>query len=199
MRSFPICHELVIPRRSDRHAIAVEFVGCDPVLWRRPVITRMRSSVLPSFARSGSTNEDLRTRRHRPVVFYHRVRLTIETSIVKLSERGTLMEGDMIRLAAPDLVLRIVCARMVSIAFDLEFTSMHAYDRAVDTPSLGIPAYAIMDLEGLRHGRSIRCRPRTAKEAVLVLGERHEHSNWCPACRFLEIAAFWVPASETLL
>lgn len=109
------------------------------------------------------------------------------------------MEGDMIRLAAPDLVLRIVCARMVSIAFDLEFTSMHADDRAVDTPSLGIPAHAIMDLESLRHGRSIRCRPRTAKEAVLVLGERHEHSNWCPACRFLEIAAFWVPASETLL
>jgi hypothetical protein len=81
----------------------------------------------------------------------------------------------MVRFVALDFVLWSVCTRMVSIAFDLEFTSMYAYDRAVDTPSLGIPAYAIMDLEGLRHDRSIRCRQRTAKEAVLALGERHQH------------------------
>ena len=97
----------------------------------------------------------------------------------------------MVRFVALDFVLWSVCARMVSIAFDLEFTSMHADDRAVDTPSLGIPAHAIMDLEGLRHDRSIRCRQRTAKEAVLALEERHAASNWYPACRFLEIAVFW--------
>lgn len=90
----------------------------------------------------------------------------MEASIAKLGERGVLVEGDMIRLAALDLVLWIVCARMVSVAFDLELASMHAGDRAADAPRLGIPVHPIMYLEVLRHGRSIRCRRRTAKEAV---------------------------------
>ena len=90
-------------------------------------------------------------------------------SIAKLGERGAPVEGDMIRLAALDLVLWIVQARVVGIAFDLELASMHAGDRAADAPRLGIPAHAIMYLEALRHGGSIRCRRRTAKEAVLAL------------------------------
>jgi hypothetical protein len=50
----------------------------------------------------------------------------MEASIAKLGKRGSLVEGDMIRLAALDLVLWIVRARMVGIAFDLELASMHA-------------------------------------------------------------------------
>jgi hypothetical protein len=113
------------------------------------------------------------------------------TSIVKLGERGTLVEGDMVRLAALDLVLWIVGARMVGIAFDLELASMHASDRATDAPGLGFPAHAVMDLEVLRHGRSIRCRRRTAKQAVLALNsdliERHEHANRCAPYRFPKV------------
>ena len=90
-------------------------------------------------------------------------------SIAKLGARRTLVEGDMIRLAALDLVLWIVRARTVGIAFDLELVSMHAGDRAADAPRLGIPAHAIMGFEDLRHGRSIRCRRRTSKKAVLAL------------------------------
>ena len=85
------------------------------------------------------------------------------TSIVKLGERDTLVKGDVVRLAALDLVLRIVCARMMGIAFDPELASMHAGDRAADAPRLGVPTHAITDIEGFRHGRSIRCRKRTAK------------------------------------
>ena len=55
----------------------------------------------------------------------------------------------MIRLAALDLVLWIVRARMMGIALDLELAGMHAGDRAADAPRLGIPAHAIMDLEAL--------------------------------------------------
>ena len=73
-------------------------------------------------------------------------------SIAKLGKRGSLVEGDMIRLAALDLVLWIVRARVVGITFDLELASMLAGDRAADSPRLGIPAHAIMDLEALRHG-----------------------------------------------
>ena len=79
-------------------------------------------------------------------------------SIAKLGERGTLVEGDMIRLAALDLVLWIFRARMVGVALDFELASMHAGDRAADAPRLGIPAHAIVDIEGLRHGGSIQCR-----------------------------------------
>lgn len=76
------------------------------------------------------------------------------TSIAKLGERGTLVEGDMIRLAALDFVLWIVRARMVLIALDLELANMDADDRAADAPRLGIPAHPIMDIEILRHGCS---------------------------------------------
>jgi hypothetical protein len=75
----------------------------------------------------------------------------------------------MVRLAALDLVLWSVRARMVGVAFDLEIASTNADDRATDAPRLGTPAHAIMDLEALRHVRSIRCRRRTVKEAVLAL------------------------------
>lgn len=111
-------------------------------------------------------------------------------SIAKLGERGTLVEGDMISLAALDLVLWIVRA------FDLELASMHAGDCAADAPHLGIPAHAIMDLEVLRHGCWIRCRRRTAKGAVLALNsdllERHEHSNRCASYRFLKNRAIFL-------
>lgn len=80
-------------------------------------------------------------------------------SIAKLGERGALVEGYMIRLAALDLVLRIVRARMVRIAFDLEVASMDAGDRAAGAPCLGIPAHSITDLECLRQGCPIR-RPK---------------------------------------
>jgi hypothetical protein len=89
-------------------------------------------------------------------------------SIAKLGERGALMEGDMIRLAALDFVLWIVRARMMGVAFDLEIASIHAGDRAADAPRLGIPAHAIMDLEVLRHRCPIRCRSGTAKEAAVL-------------------------------
>ena len=90
----------------------------------------------------------------------------MEASIAKLGQRGTLVEGDMIRLAALDFVLWIVRACMVGIAIDLELAGMHAGDRAADAPRFGIPAHAIMDIEVLRQGCSIRCRRRTANDAV---------------------------------
>ena len=100
-------------------------------------------------------------------------------SIAKLGERGTLVESNMVRLAALDFVLWSVCARMVSVAFDLELASMHADDHAADVPRLGIPAHAIMDLEGLRHGRFDLRPPKSCKKVVLALIayllERHEH------------------------
>ena len=75
----------------------------------------------------------------------------------------------MVGLGALDLILRNVRARVMGVAFDLEIASTYSDDRAADAPCLRIPAHAIMYLEALRHGRSIRCRRRTAKEAVFAL------------------------------
>ena len=61
------------------------------------------------------------------------------------------MKGDMIRLAALDLVLRLVRGSMVGVPIDLEVAGMDADDRAADAARLGVPTYAIMDLEALRH------------------------------------------------
>jgi hypothetical protein len=90
------------------------------------------------------------------------------TSIVKPGERGTPVIGNMIRLAALDLVLWIVRARMVGVAFDLEMARTHADDRAADTAGLGIPAHAIMDLKALHVVRSDAAE-QLQKEAVLAL------------------------------
>ena len=96
----------------------------------------------------------------------------MRASIANLGQRGTPVEGDVIGLAALDLVLWIVRARMVSVAFDLEFPSMHADDRGADAAGFGISAHAIMDLEAFRHGCSIRCRLKTANQAALVVNIR---------------------------
>ena len=114
------------------------------------------------------------------------------TSIAKPGERGALVEGDMIRLAAPDFVLWIVRARMVRIAFDLELASMHAGDRAADAPRLGIPAHPIMNLEVLRHGCSTRCRRKTAKQAVLAL-------NILATWKFQPLRPLSVPRNRNIL
>ena len=90
------------------------------------------------------------------------------TSIAKPGERGTPVVGDVIRLAALDLVLWIVRARMVGVAFDLEMAPMHADDRAADTAGLGIPAHAIMDLEALHVVRSDAVE-QCKRSAVLAL------------------------------
>lgn len=91
------------------------------------------------------------------------------TSIAKPGERGTPVVGDVIRLAALDLVLWIVRARMVGVAFDLEMARVHADDRAADTAGLGIPTHAIMDLEAVRHVVRSDAAEQLQKEAVLAL------------------------------
>ena len=73
------------------------------------------------------------------------------------------------RLAALDLVLWTVCARMMGVAFDLKIASMHADDHATDAAGLGIPAHAVMDLEALQHGRS------DAAEELQTSGSRTEY------------------------
>ena len=112
-------------------------------------------------------------------------------SIAKLGERGTLVEGDMIRLAALDLVLWIVRACMMRVALDLELASMHAGDRAADAARLGIPAHAVVYLEALWQSRSIRCRRklqgrqfRTDYLSGMSFNRRGLH-------RFREIVAFY--------
>src|SRR6185437_11993816 len=126
----------------------------DPLLWRHPV---SEADAIVGIAELGTKRLSQwrgRTRGHWPVVFHHRTRRAIETSIVKPGKRRALVKGDMVGRAALDLVLRIVRARMMGIAFDFELARMHAGDRAADTAGLRIPAHAIMDLEALRHDRS---------------------------------------------
>jgi hypothetical protein len=65
------------------------------------------------------------------------------------------MEGYMLGLAALDLVLRRIRARVMGIAFDIEVADMHSDDRAADVLSLGIPSHAIADFEGIRHNVSV--------------------------------------------
>ena len=77
----------------------------------------------------------LRGRGHRAIAFCRRSRLA-GASVAKPGERGTFVEGDVLGLAALDLVLRRLRARMVGVAFDFEVARVLANDRAADAPGL---------------------------------------------------------------
>ena len=57
-------------------------------------------------------------------------------SVAKPCEGRALVEGNVLGLAAFDLVLRRIRARMVGVAVNLEIGRMHASDRAADAPGL---------------------------------------------------------------
>jgi hypothetical protein len=88
---------------------------------------------------------------------------------VKASQCFALVHGYMIGFIAFDLVLRIVLARMMDIAFVVHVPRVHPNDVAADLASFGIPGYAVADFECLRHelmlfhltcGTPGSCRPQ---------------------------------------
>lgn len=61
------------------------------------------------------------------------------------------MHGDVVRLIALDLVLRIVLARVMGVTLVVHIPRMHPNDMASDPASFGIPGYVISTLESLCH------------------------------------------------
>jgi hypothetical protein len=61
------------------------------------------------------------------------------------------VQGDVIRLVALDLVLRLILAGVVDVAFVVHILRVHFRDPATHATSLGIPGHVIADLEGLGH------------------------------------------------
>jgi hypothetical protein len=72
-------------------------------------------------------------------------------SVAKSGERRAFVEGDVLGLAALDLVLRRFRARMVRVAVNIEIACMDANDRPADAPGFRIPAHMIADLEFVFH------------------------------------------------
>ena len=78
-----------------------------------------------------------------------------QRSALKEPQWFALVHGDMIGLIALDLVLRIVLARVMDVAFVVHVGRMHLYDMAADPASFGVPGYVIADFECLRHERMV--------------------------------------------
>lgn len=66
------------------------------------------------------------------------------------------MEGDVIGLAALDLVSRCIHAGVVGVAIDIEIAGMNPRHRATNSPSLGIPAHMIANVEAPSHHSLVR-------------------------------------------
>lgn len=64
------------------------------------------------------------------------------------------MGGDVVRLVAFDLVLRIVVTGVAGVALVVEIFGMHLDDSAGDVPRLRVPGDAIADFEAWRHDGS---------------------------------------------
>ena len=70
-------------------------------------------------------------------------------SAANTPQRLSLMQCDVIGLVAFDLVLWIVLARMMDIAFVVQVARVHPHDTAAYSASFGIPSYVIADFECL--------------------------------------------------
>jgi hypothetical protein len=80
-------------------------------------------------------------------------------------ERGALVHGNVIGLAALDLVLRGLRARVMRVALIVDVLRMNPDDRAADAPGLRVPTDPIPDLEPFSHQcfpRRLRIRPSLA-------------------------------------
>ena len=85
--------------------------------------------------------------------------------MAKVPQCLTLVHSDVISLVAPNLVLRVVLARMMNIAFVIHVARMHLHDMAADSASFGIPTHVIADFECLPHNR---CYCRSQPYAFLA-------------------------------
>ncbi len=72
----------------------------------------------------------------------------------KMPQGSALVQGDMIGFVAFNLVLWIVCARVMDIAFVVHIPRVHAHDTAADPAGFGIPTHVIANFEYLRHDES---------------------------------------------
>ena len=77
-----------------------------------------------------------------------------KASVTKAGERRALVEGNMLGLAALDLLLRRFHACMMCNAINIEPARMDVNDRIADAPGFGIPAQMIADLKFVFHEHS---------------------------------------------
>jgi hypothetical protein len=74
--------------------------------------------------------------------------------MVKRAQGLALVQGYVIGFVAFDLILGIIIARMMDVAFVVYVTRVHPHNETTDPTGLGIPADVIADLECLSHGMS---------------------------------------------
>jgi hypothetical protein len=61
------------------------------------------------------------------------------------------MQGNVIGFVTLDFVLRLIFARVVGVAFEVNISRVHLDDGAADAPSLRIPGHSIANLEPFHH------------------------------------------------
>ena len=70
----------------------------------------------------------------------------------KTPQRATLVQGDVIRFVALDLILRVILARMVDVSFIIHILRVYFHNPAADAPRLRVPGYVIANFECGRQG-----------------------------------------------
>ena len=89
-------------------------------------------------------------------------RATWILSVAQLRERRAFVRGNMVGLAALDLILRRVGARTVSVALVVEVTRVDSDDRAADAPGLRVPTNSISNFVPFSHWVSSSFRLRAS-------------------------------------
>ena len=87
----------------------------------------------------------------------------IPYSPIDLVQRGPFMRRDVIGGIALDFVLRLVRARVASVAFIVGISGMYFDDGATDVARFGIPADMVADFKSSGHGDVSRKATRSIK------------------------------------
>src|SRR4029077_7443900 len=88
-------------------------------------------------------------------------------SAAKELQRCCLVQCNVIRLVALDLVLRVILVCMVDVSFIIDVLRVPFHNPATDVPRLGIPGYVIAEFEFVRHERPRnRAPPRVASSTT---------------------------------
>jgi hypothetical protein len=106
------------------------------------------------------------------------------------------MQGDVLGLIAFDLVLRVLFARVMGVAFVIDVFDVHAHDFAADPAGLRIPTDMIADFKPLSHDKRPWQTSLNRKVHVLLLSACDENIGASAGVPTIHPSCFWSATAQ---
>jgi len=185
-RSYPMVGDAILGKRTVQRRLRV--LRLSSRTWKAPHIRDSLDLVV--FEQRQKRLQRTRRMAYRPDRRVHRRVDLIPTGqafgrafgraySVNLVQHRPLMHGDVVGRVALDLVLRLIFAGMVHMAFVLHIARVDLDDAAGHMASLGIPANMVADFEAFAH--AIRLHSNPNRDSILAAPENADTSTVAPS------------------